>query len=102
MAKGQEVGGQTVYQIRVRGRLDERWSDWFGGLTIAIESENPPVTTLVGPVDQAAMRGILNRIWDLGLTLTSVVPKDAATNGEQNAGPSCPPGQVRKETGNVI
>jgi hypothetical protein len=34
-------------------------------------------TTLVGPVaDQAVLRGILNRIWDLNLTLLSVTRGD--------------------------
>ena len=70
------IEGEAVYQIKVQGQLDERWSDWFNGLTVVMEneSENPPVTTLIGPIDQAALRGILNRIWDLNLRLISVVP----------------------------
>ena len=74
-----ESGGQAVYQIRVRGRLDERWSDWFNGLTVEIvnESENPPVTIITGAIDQAALRGILNKVWDLNLSLISVVPIEA-------------------------
>ena len=60
----------AVYQIQVRGKLDKSWSDWFNGLTITLESG---ITTLTGPVaDQAALRGILSRIWDLNLTLISV------------------------------
>ncbi|MBL7065918.1 MAG: hypothetical protein ISS49_17210 [Anaerolineae bacterium] len=59
-----------TYQIQVQGRLDEDWSDWFSGMTVTFESG---VTTLTGPVaDQAALRGILTRIWDLNLTLLSV------------------------------
>ena len=58
------------YQIKVRGRLDEDWSDWFSGMTVTFESS---VTTLTGAVvDQAALRGILSKIWDLNLTLISV------------------------------
>ena len=70
------IEGEAVYQIKVQGQLDERWSDWFNGLTVVMgnESENPPVTTLIGPIDQAALRGILNKIWDLNLRLISVVP----------------------------
>jgi hypothetical protein len=71
---------QTVYQIKVQGQLDERWSDWFDGLAVTIESENPPVTTLTGPADQSALRGMLNRIWDLNLILISVVPKNTTPN----------------------
>ena len=58
-------------QIRVKGHLSDRWSDWFGGLTI----ENQPngEAVLSGPLpDQAALYGILNRIRDLGLTLVSL------------------------------
>jgi hypothetical protein len=76
-----EIDGQTVYRIKVQGRLDtERWSDWFTGLTITVENEYPPVTALTGPVDQAALRGILNRLWDLNLALISVIPTDTTTN----------------------
>ena len=69
---------QAVYRIKVRGTLDERWSDWFDGLTVAIgsdeASENLPVTIITGAVDQATLRGILNRVWDLNLALISVAP----------------------------
>ena len=62
--------GPMTYQIQVQGRLDEGWSDWFSGMTVTFESG---VTTLTGPVaDQAALRGILTKIWDLNLTLLSV------------------------------
>jgi hypothetical protein len=60
----------AVYQIQVQGKLDESWSDWFSGMTITFEGG---ITTLTGPVaDQAALRGILSKIWDLNLTLVSV------------------------------
>lgn len=57
------------YQIQVRGKLDESWSDWLSGMTITSESG---ITTLTGPVaDQAALRGLLSKIWDLNLVLIS-------------------------------
>ena len=65
------------YRIRVRGHLGEDWSRWFDGMAIAVEDVGSPtpVTTLDGVVaDQAALRGILSAIWDLGLTLISVNP----------------------------
>ena len=64
----------ATYQIQVPGHLDESWSDWAGGMTITIESEGegPPVTTLTGTVDQAALQGILRRLYSLGLPLISV------------------------------
>ena len=79
MAEKHRVDERVVYQIKVQGNLDDRWSDWFSGLTVVVgdERENPPVTTLTGLIDQAALRGILNKIWDLNLTLISVVSIEA-------------------------
>lgn len=66
-----------VYVIRIEGRLSEDWSAWLSGLEIHLEFDQdggePSITCLSGPVeDQARLRGILNRIWDLNLTLVSV------------------------------
>jgi hypothetical protein len=68
----------AVYEIKVPGELDESWSDWAGGMTIAVESEGqgPPVTTLTGIVDQAALHSLLRRLYSLGLPLISVVCVD--------------------------
>ena len=76
MDKRRRADEQVVYQIKVQGNLDDRWSDWFSGLVVDVEdeSERPPITTLTGSIDQAALRGMLNKIWDLNLTLISVVP----------------------------
>ena len=61
----------TVYQIRVEGYLDRRWSDWFDGFTITYPSDNE--TLLQGRVaDQAALHGLLMKIRDLGLSLLSI------------------------------
>lgn len=69
------INEPTTYQIRVKGRLDESWSDWFDGMVIGVEngSSGSDVTTITGRiVDQAALHGILNRIRDLNLPLLSV------------------------------
>jgi hypothetical protein len=65
----------TTYRIKVPGELDERWSDWAGGLTIMVESgsDGLPITTLTGSVDQAALQGLLRRLYSLGLPLISVI-----------------------------
>ena len=64
----------ATYKIKVPGHLDESWSDWAGGMTITVESEGdgPPVTILTGTVDQAALHGLLRRLYSLGLPLISV------------------------------
>ena len=63
----------TNYKIRIKGHLGPEWSDWFEGLTIALEEDG--TTLLSGPVaDQAALHGLLKKVRDLGLPLLSVCP----------------------------
>ena len=65
----------ATYQIKVEGRLDERWARWFDGMSIAFErsEDGSTVTVLTGSViDQAALYGLINRMRDLGLPLISV------------------------------
>mgnify|MGYP001823334198 CR=1 FL=1 len=60
----------TNYRIKLNGRLDRKWSDWFDQMEISTEGDQ---TILTGPVaDQAALHGLLIRIRDLNLTLLSV------------------------------
>jgi hypothetical protein len=70
----------ATYQIKVPGELDESWSDWVGGMTITVESEegSPPITILTGTVDQAALQGLLRRLYSLGLPLISVICVECA------------------------
>ena len=64
----------ATYQIKVPGELGESWPDWVGGMTITVDSEGdgPPVTILTGTMDQAALQGLLRRLYSLGLPLISV------------------------------
>jgi hypothetical protein len=63
------------YEIRLDGRLDDRWAAWFDGL--ALSHEDDGTTTLQGPVtDQTALHGLLQKIRDLGLPLVSVTHLD--------------------------
>ena len=60
-----------IYEVRVRGQLDETWSAWFDGLRIVHEDHGE--TSLRGWVrDQAALHGLLTRVRDLGLDLVAV------------------------------
>ena len=57
-----------VYELRVSGPLDERWSDWFGELRL--DQHDDGTSTLTGVVaDQSQLYGILARLRDLGVTL---------------------------------
>jgi hypothetical protein len=72
------------YEIRILGRLDDRWVAWFDGMDLTVENDG---TTLIrGEVaDQAALHGLLHRVRDTGLPLVSVVHSDAT-----NASPPSP------------
>ena len=60
------------YEIRLKGHLDDKWADWFDGLSIT-RADNGE-TLLRGPVvDQAALHGVLKQVRDLGLPLLSVI-----------------------------
>ncbi len=65
----------ATYRICVQGALNENWSDYFSGLTLVSDSNAAPagVTILTGQLtDQAALVGLLNRLYGLGLPLISV------------------------------
>ncbi|HSB03029.1 MAG TPA: hypothetical protein VLE49_20430 [Anaerolineales bacterium] len=76
-----EPNQPIVYQIRLKGHLDDQWTDWFGGLTITLEENGD--TLLTGPVvDQAALFGLLKKVRDLGLPLVSI---DCVEPGKQES-----------------
>ena len=64
----------VIYQITVQGYLDERRADWFDGMAIEpqVDAEGMSITRLTGEVvDQAALHGLLRKLYDLGLSLLS-------------------------------
>jgi hypothetical protein len=75
----------VTYEIRVPGELDASWSDWAGGMAITVEGEGqgPAVTTLTGTIDQAALQGLLRRLYSLGLPLISVRCVECGSKGGQ-------------------
>ncbi|MGH8473341.1 MAG: hypothetical protein ACREVJ_13000, partial [Gammaproteobacteria bacterium] len=67
-----DPGQPIVYEIRVKGHLDPRWTDWFGGMTITPTEGGD--TLLTGQVvDQAALHGLLRKVRDLGMPLISAI-----------------------------
>ena len=59
------------YEIRIQGYLEDRWTDWFEGLTIQREEDG--TTLLSGRLpDQTALHGVLLKIRDMNLKILSV------------------------------
>lgn len=70
-SQGNNASQPSICQIRIKGHLGHRWTDWFESLTIILEEDgNTLLTGLV--VDQAALYGILKKVRDLGMPLLSV------------------------------
>jgi hypothetical protein len=69
----------ATYQIKVRGEMDERWTDWNGEMAVTVtrDADGQPVTMLTGALDQAALQGLLRRLYSLGIPLISVNCLDA-------------------------
>ena len=61
-----------LYEIRLKGHLDDKWADWFEGLTIT-RADNGETLLRGQVVDQAALHGVLRQVRDLGLPLLSVI-----------------------------
>ena len=81
-----EQGEPLIYQIRIKGHLDRKWSDWFSGLLITSLANGE--TLLTGPVlDQAALHGLLRKVRDVGLPLVAVM----LVEPEQAEGPDVKP-----------
>lgn len=71
----------VIYQIHIRGRLDEDWVEWFDDMTLTHTAEGD--TVLTGPVpDQAALHGLLNKIRNLNLDLISVTQVESSSKDE--------------------
>jgi hypothetical protein len=75
---------RIVYQIKIDGKLDAKWAQWLSERIVKIQDCSEQTTILVEAPDQAALRGTLNRLWDLNLTLVSVTQHG---NAEHVGGP---------------
>jgi hypothetical protein len=72
--KGEKV---SVYEIRVKGHLGGRWSEWFDGLQIT-NLENGEALLSGEVMDQAELHGVLAKVRDLGLPLVAVTSVERA------------------------
>ena len=61
-----------VYQIRIKGHLGPRWTEWFGDVTITLEEDGETLLTCAVE-DQAALYGLLREVRDLGMPLISAI-----------------------------
>jgi hypothetical protein len=73
-----EGGVMLLYEIRVKGHLDQRWSAWFDGMTITNEANGDAIIS-GSLVDQAALHSLLVKVYNLNLTLIAVsrIERDA-------------------------
>ena len=70
MTNKHKYHGPTYFRIKLKGCLEDKWSDWFEQMAISSDGRE---TILTGSVtDQAALHGLLIRIRDLNLTLLAV------------------------------
>jgi hypothetical protein len=63
----------SLYQITIQGNLGRNWSHWFDNIAVTSQA-NSDITIISGEVaDQPKLRGILNKLWDLNLSIISVI-----------------------------
>ena len=77
----------TAYRLCIAGQLGEQWATWLGQKLITFDPDprTPEQTLITATVpDQAALRGILNKLWDLNLTLISVSPAGEPLDGDHS------------------
>ncbi len=61
----------VIYQIRVKEHIDNEWTSWFAPLII-VNEPNGEATLTGSVVDQAALHGLLNKLFSLNLTLVQL------------------------------
>ena len=64
--------GALIYQVEIASEFHEKWAHWLDGRLIKIDKHSTHTTLFLAIPDQAALRGLLNTLWDLNLTLISV------------------------------
>ncbi len=86
------MGDTHTYEIQVEGHIGERWLQWFEDMAVRTQPDKPgdgqrPTTTLTGTVtDQAALLGLLQKLYTLGLPLLLVQRQaDASTERQEGS-----------------
>jgi hypothetical protein len=69
---GKAIDERRIYQIRIEGKLNDKWALWLDGTNIKIQESSNITTILITVPDQSALRGILNKLWDLNLVIISI------------------------------
>ena len=79
--KGLKLETPANYRIRVQGRLDSTWAERLGGMAVISDTAAKPSVTIIEGyvVDQAALSGVLNTLYELHLPLLSVDNLDEPT-----------------------
>jgi hypothetical protein len=80
--ESKQSGPGNTYRITVKETLHQRVTDWYAGLTVTPQENGE--TLLVGRfADQPALRGFLDQLWNLNLTVLSVEKMDSRHEGDQ-------------------
>lgn len=82
-ATGPSAGGpdtRMICLIRIKGRLDPAWADWFEGLAVSTDENGDTLVSGLVP-DQAALHGLLKKVRDMGRPLLSVSCSEPGARG---------------------
>jgi hypothetical protein len=68
---GKDAQSKNIYHITIKQSLENGVPEWLGGMdTIPLPNGH---TILVGNIiDQVAMRGLLNQLWNHNITIISI------------------------------
>ncbi len=81
-----QPGRGSAYRIKVRGALARSAVDWFGGIAVTPLQDGDTLLTARFP-DQAALRGLLDHLWNRNFTIVSIVAleKSATRRGNEES-----------------